>query len=707
MNADVTIQASGTGSKVRIGSTSGTDIAGQVNVEDSINIAGNMTITGDLFVNGTQTVVDTAVLSVADNIIDVNAGELGNGVTAGTAGLRVKRGEMSDMMMIFDESDDKFKVGLNGTTLETIATREWVGTQDFGSGSVTNVTQNLTQNVYGSQQVANFSIAGTQSVVVDSILPFNFTGSIVDSGTSNKMKLKADSSYLFSYSMRIDGNDGQAEFAGVGFYDETNSIMIPSPFLLALEPLGANGWVTDGGWSFTYIPTIDCVVYPKWTTESTNPAEVRDISLQVVETSFSTPKTNLTATVQHYVGEGQQFTTIQSAIDYALSTYVPVSNLDEYKVEIILKTGFIIKEQVKLNNVDASFITIKSEDASVQVDRTFITVIASAGERPSVFEFIRCKAPEIGILMAWGTALVAGDYMGYVFYRSEGSFLAGAGSKYSPYAGLFASYGSNVSIPSTVWEYSTRGIWALGKSEVSGNSLQASYCGTGILLDSGSSYHGVSNTIKNCTSVAVYCTNGSNAYISNQSAPSDLSNSNQGVSSSFSSTVSAPYCVAKNCGDTAFISTRLGSIQADYSNCDTSNYGVRAYFAGNISFYSGSAKTCGKNAMNASSGGNIYADYANASGSGVDGDYAAVVATYNSYISFGYGVATGTKYYSILAGQNSSVNASYSNCSTDGTPAEEYRCYSNSFIAAVGATGQLNCLPAANTWSADNGYIDT
>ncbi len=436
MNADVVLQASGAGSKVRIGSTAGTDVTGQVNIQDSMNIAGSLTLTGDLFVNGTQTVVDTTVLSVQDNIIDINAGELGNGVTAGTAGLRVKRGELTDMMMVFDEADDKFKVGANGSTLETLATREWVGTQDFGSGTSSGVTtlkygsyefsvgsfsypvgtfipyattvdslntipttqkvdnttillkagktykveggitaytassgviaatfgayktdgtllyniigdftytsntspsaprnyqaqgyytptqdcylklkvstnslasptgletavtvteydsvsvinENVTQNVYGSQQVANFSIASTQSVVVDNILPFNFAGSIVDSGTSNKMLLKAGKSYQFVYSMRIEGIDGQTgESARVAFFNDENE-WISSPFDI-YQQNSATSYSANNMYMFSVIPTKDEIVHIRWTGESTTAtAECDDIRLQIVETSFT------------------------------------------------------------------------------------------------------------------------------------------------------------------------------------------------------------------------------------------------------------------------------------------------------------------------------------------------------------------------------------------------------------------------------------
>lgn len=65
---------------------------------------GQVYLTGNLVVKGTQTTVDSSNLSVSDNIIEVNSGEQGAGVTLGTAGLQVDRGSYVDTQIVFDES---------------------------------------------------------------------------------------------------------------------------------------------------------------------------------------------------------------------------------------------------------------------------------------------------------------------------------------------------------------------------------------------------------------------------------------------------------------------------------------------------------------------------------------------------------------------------------------------------------------------------
>ncbi len=71
-------------------------------------IHGNLTIRGDhLIVEGTQT-------EIKDNIIVLNAGDVGNdGITLGFAGVQLYRGPSTDpYYLVFDEDDDSLKAGI-------------------------------------------------------------------------------------------------------------------------------------------------------------------------------------------------------------------------------------------------------------------------------------------------------------------------------------------------------------------------------------------------------------------------------------------------------------------------------------------------------------------------------------------------------------------------------------------------------------------
>ena len=65
---------------------------------------GTVIVTGDLLVEGNTTTVESETLTIKDNIIVINEGETGNGITLFTAGLRVDRGRDPDADFLFDET---------------------------------------------------------------------------------------------------------------------------------------------------------------------------------------------------------------------------------------------------------------------------------------------------------------------------------------------------------------------------------------------------------------------------------------------------------------------------------------------------------------------------------------------------------------------------------------------------------------------------
>ena len=82
----------------------------------------NVTITGNLTVNGTQFITNTETVEIKDNLLIINNGETGSGVTAGAGGIEVDRGSLASYQFLFDESTDLFKIGTVGS-LQAVATR--------------------------------------------------------------------------------------------------------------------------------------------------------------------------------------------------------------------------------------------------------------------------------------------------------------------------------------------------------------------------------------------------------------------------------------------------------------------------------------------------------------------------------------------------------------------------------------------------------
>jgi hypothetical protein len=86
-------------------------------------------IQGNLYVGGNATAVTKTDLNITDNIITVNAGETGPGVTLITAGLNVDRGSLANVAILWNETTGAWTLTNDGTTYESIQT-----------GSATTVT---------------------------------------------------------------------------------------------------------------------------------------------------------------------------------------------------------------------------------------------------------------------------------------------------------------------------------------------------------------------------------------------------------------------------------------------------------------------------------------------------------------------------------------------------------------------------------------
>jgi hypothetical protein len=75
---------------------------------------GQVLITGNLVVEGTQTTVEATNLDVNDNIITLNSGETGSGVTLIYSGIEIDRGSLTSASLLYDESADTWLIA-NGS----------------------------------------------------------------------------------------------------------------------------------------------------------------------------------------------------------------------------------------------------------------------------------------------------------------------------------------------------------------------------------------------------------------------------------------------------------------------------------------------------------------------------------------------------------------------------------------------------------------
>jgi hypothetical protein len=79
-------------------------------------------VTGSLQVLGSSTLINTINTSITDNIIVLNDGESGNGVSLGSAGITVDRGGLANVTLRWEESVDRWQITTDGSTYANIST---------------------------------------------------------------------------------------------------------------------------------------------------------------------------------------------------------------------------------------------------------------------------------------------------------------------------------------------------------------------------------------------------------------------------------------------------------------------------------------------------------------------------------------------------------------------------------------------------------
>ena len=136
-------------------------------------------ITGNLTVQGSQTAIQTTNTSLKDNIIVLNDGEVGAGVTLGTAGIAVARGSLANVALRWNESTDKWQITNDGTTYLNI-TASTSGTFALIDDTAPALGGNLNTNSYTlSSNVGNLKFNGNIQINNTAVVPTAVTGATV------------------------------------------------------------------------------------------------------------------------------------------------------------------------------------------------------------------------------------------------------------------------------------------------------------------------------------------------------------------------------------------------------------------------------------------------------------------------------------------------------------------------------------------------
>jgi len=237
-----------------------------------IYTSGNLTIGGDLTVSGTTTTIHSQELTVADKVITVNYGEVGNGITGDPqAGIEVDRGQDANYLFVFDERSDNFRVGVSGTQssfndypLQPVATREetptdtrvaWWDAANYtfrthGDAYITinSGTDTVVVGVDGSD-VATFDTDGMSLASGESV---NEISSTVASDSTDDQLITAKAVYDYvaaiSGSLTLEHNELEGLQGGNGSDEFYHLNLTAYTALSGINSTDVNNWDTAYSW---------------------------------------------------------------------------------------------------------------------------------------------------------------------------------------------------------------------------------------------------------------------------------------------------------------------------------------------------------------------------------------------------------------------------------------------------------------------------
>lgn len=126
-----------------------------VAIGDNVANTASVTINGNLFVVGTTHTVAAMNSSVASNLIVLNTGETGAGVTAGTSGVVVDRGTLANVAVLWNEGVKRWQLTNDGSLYANIST---IGTGSYISSVVEDLSPHLGGNLVTGNNSMSYNI---------------------------------------------------------------------------------------------------------------------------------------------------------------------------------------------------------------------------------------------------------------------------------------------------------------------------------------------------------------------------------------------------------------------------------------------------------------------------------------------------------------------------------------------------------------------
>lgn len=372
---------------------------------------------------------------------------------------------------------------------------------------------------------------------------------------------------------------------------------------------------------------------------------------------------------------GADFTTLNAALTEMSKykqVYLSSSQFSNFKAKILIKSGYVVAEQINIIGIDFSWLDIASEDAEVTVSRAALTQKVGRW-----YSFIRCKngsIPTIKTLFTMDNTGTATERVHLYMINSKG-FIESKMPESPTVLGGFKNAGErNVDLTQTSRLNCGNAIFTgaagIGVRPATGSAIFMQYadvsnCGTGISCGTAAVVAAENLVATNCTYNAVNTQGGVTIDLTGANL------SNAGAYGIYAATPCVVHAIGANLSNagSSGVYASSGAVvnitDATVNNCLATG-ALRALYGGRIMGVNVTA-TGNKNALYASRGGKIELDGSTLTGNSVS---------------------------AALATEGGTIWVTYSQCRNDATntadSANDIRVLSGGIIYAQGSVGGTN-----------------
>jgi hypothetical protein len=137
---DYVANITGTTGEVTVTPTSGEGTSVTIGLPDNVNITGDLLVGGNLNVTGTVNSVNTSEVNIVDNKVNLNSNVTGTPIA--NAGIRVERGDETDVEILWNETSDTWTISDGGATYYGLA-KKFTATVGDGTATSIDVTHGM------------------------------------------------------------------------------------------------------------------------------------------------------------------------------------------------------------------------------------------------------------------------------------------------------------------------------------------------------------------------------------------------------------------------------------------------------------------------------------------------------------------------------------------------------------------------------------